>query len=299
MNTNYGDYEALREMRNEFNKNYKKFLEASLLESVIENAIQSSDQVENSDAKLTKLNDRIKEKYLKSNFISLYNNNPVKEENSLNEFSANDFKTLPLDLECKSHLVDKTTELLEARLNKIHSFMTDANDSQNNDYPETMRVFNALVEEIQEFKHNSEKSNDDLKLKYEHGLNIAFEVAKLLNSMLNNYRLGFYAEENKERCEHKILEFKTLLGKMLSSKTSILSDVYSEEKLKALKIISDQIDLKANMAKDKYERTSSLIKLYKSLGKDFEPILMTYKQLKEELERKNFTLNTLKKDNFI
>lgn len=175
----------------------------------------------------------------------------------------------------------------------------DPNELEDNDYTETRRKFNQLFEELSVYKQKSDKSNEEVKLKYEHCLNVAFEISKLLNAILINYRLGFYAQENKERCEKKILEFKVLLGKILSSKSSILSEVYSEDKLRALRVISDQIDMKSNVTREKLDRMTSLIASYNSLGKEFDPILAQFKRLKVELERKNFTLNTLKKDNII
>lgn len=293
----YGAHDNLRELRNEFNKNYQKYIELDLLESLTENAIQNKPS-ESNDTRGLKLDDKISEKYMKSNLIIAYNNNSNKEVIDQIEFSPNEFKTLPLDLEAKSHLVEKISELIENRLSKLNKFMSESTESDDNDYSETVRMFNKNFEQIQSFKQNSQKSNDDIRLKYEHCLNVAFEVAKLINAMFVNFRLGFYAEENRERCENKILEFKILLGKILSSKSSIMAEIYSEEKLKALKIISDQVDIKSNFYKDKHERMISLINSYDGLGKEFEPILSLYKELKAELERKNFTLDTLKKENF-
>jgi HAUS augmin-like complex subunit 4 len=164
---------------------------------------------------------------------------------------------------------------------------------------ETRRKFNQMFEELSIHKQKADKFNEEVKLKYEHCLNVAFEISKLLNAILNNFRLGFYVQENKERCENKILEFKVLLGKILSSKASILSEVYSEDKLKALKIINDQLDIKSNITQERLNRMTSLINSYNSLGKEFDPVLEQYKQLRVELDRKNFTLNTLRKDNII
>lgn len=303
ISSSYGAHENLRELRNEFNKNYQRYIEFNLLESLTDKAIRNTPSDSN-DAHLVKLDDRINERYMKSNLISAYsnNNNNTNREAMIDqvEFSPSELKTLPLDLEAKSHLVGKITQLIENRLAKINNFLTDRNDyqSDSNDYAETVRIFNRIFEQIQNFKQSSDKSNDDIRVKYEHCLNIAFEVAKLLNKTLANFRLGFYAGENKERCENKILEFKVLLGKILSSKSSIMAEVYSADKLRALKIISDQIDLKSNLCKEKQERMGSLINSYDSLGKEFEPVLNLYNELKVELERKNFTLNTLKKEDF-
>ena len=101
--------------------------------------------------------------------------------------------------------------------------------------------------------------------------------------------------ENRERCEQKILQFKVLLGKILSSKSCIHGDVYTEDKLSALRVISDQVDMRSSMSQEKYDRMSSLLGSYMSLGKELDPILSTYKQMKADLEKKKFTLNTLKK----
>lgn len=293
---NYGAHENLRELKNEFNCNYKKYLEMSLLQSLVENALQEGSTID------AKLDEKIKDKYLKSSLIAGYSStgpNSAPKDGLMGQFSINDFRAPPLDLEAKSYLVEKIKELLENRLAKISSFVTDPSELEDNDYTETRRKLNQLFEELSINKQKSDKSNEEVKLKYEHCLNVAFEISKLLNAILVNYRLGFYAQENKERCEKKILEFKVLLGKILSSKSSILSEVYSEDKLKALRVISDQIDMKSNVTREKLNRMTSLIASYNSLGKEFDPILAQYRQLKNELERKNFTLNTLKKDNIM
>ena len=47
---------------------------------------------------IKKVDDRIKERYLKSNIISSYDKSSNKEDN-LTEFSVDDSKTLPLNLE--------------------------------------------------------------------------------------------------------------------------------------------------------------------------------------------------------
>lgn len=292
----YGAHENLRELKNEFNCNYKKYLEMSLLQSLVEQAIQDTSAID------VKLDEKIKDKYLKSSLIAGYSAtalNPAPKDGLMDEFSINDFRTSNLDLETKSYLVEKIKGILESRLEKISRFVTDPSELEDNDYAETRRKFNQLFEELSVYKQRSDKSNEEVKLKYEHCLNVAFEISKLLNAILANYRLGFYAQENKERCEKKILEFKVLLGKILSSKSSILSEVYSEDKLRALRVISDQIDMKSNVTREKLDRMTSLIASYNSLGKEFDPILAQYKEMKVELERKNFTLNTLKKDNII
>lgn len=120
----YEAQETLRELRNEFNRNYKKFLEMSLLESIIENAVSTEPTTTSGDNKTSKLEDKIKDKYLKSVLISTYNTNPDKDPQLIEEFSVDDFKTSPLDLEAKSHLVDKIQEEIETRLSKIGNFIT-------------------------------------------------------------------------------------------------------------------------------------------------------------------------------
>lgn len=112
----YSKQETLRELKNEFNINYKKYLESSLIETMLEKAIQTS----SSDSKL---DERIKERYLKSNLISSYDETSEKE-NNLTEFSVNDFKTLPLDYEERIHLTEKIETNIDDRLEKITEFMT-------------------------------------------------------------------------------------------------------------------------------------------------------------------------------
>lgn len=293
--THYETHESLRDLKNEFNKNYKKYLEMSLLESLVNDVVQNPNSNESlTNMKSITLDAKIKEKYLKSNLVSGLIANPMEETALLDDLSVNDFKTFQLDQVAKADLIDKIKDCLENRLNKLDDFLTDPNG--DDDYSTVIQKFQKLIDQIQAFKSKTDKSTDDNKIKYEHCLNVSFEVAKLLSTMLNNFRLAFYAEENKERCEHKILTFEVLFGKIRFSLTDLLLEVYSADKLKALKIISDQIDLKASLTREKYDRNNFAISSYKSLGKEFEPILDSYKMLRAELERQNFTFNTLKKD---
>ncbi len=125
---NSADYEAhesLRELRSEFNKNYKKFLELSLLECLTEDVISSN----NSDLSKPKLIEKLREKYHKSIIISSHNNPSgcvvaINNEQLMDEFSVNDFRTPSLDLETKSNLVEIIREAIENRLNKLNNFMT-------------------------------------------------------------------------------------------------------------------------------------------------------------------------------
>lgn len=303
INEDYSAHANLRELRNEFNISYKKYIKMSLLESLVDTSIQTDSSSLADDSKSIKMDEKIKEKYFKSNLSSAYNIDTNKDANLMMDefFKTIDFKTMSLDLEAKSRLVEKIQCCMESRLSKIKSLITDPTELEDIDidYRETMQKFHDLIDETEDIKKNSKESNEELKIKYEHCLNLAYEVAKLLNTMLTNFRIGFYGEENKEKCEHKIVAFKVLFGKILSTKANIQSKIYSDEKLNALKIISEQNYLKMNLTKEKHERYDNLINSYKSLGNDFEPALDTYRQLKSELERKMFTLNTLQNDNII
>lgn len=115
---NYGAHENLRELKIEFNSNYKKYLEMSLLQSLVENAVQDSSNVD------VKLDERIKDKYLKSSLIAAYSTGTGPKDGLMDEFSINDFRTSPLDLETKSYLVEKIKDSLENRLTKMSSFVT-------------------------------------------------------------------------------------------------------------------------------------------------------------------------------
>ena len=112
----YSKQETLRKLKNEFNINYKKYLETSLIEAMTEKAVQTS-------TTNSKLDDRIKERYLKSNLISSYDKSSTKEDN-LTEFSVNDFKTLPLNLEEREHITIKIESYIDSHLDKINDFMT-------------------------------------------------------------------------------------------------------------------------------------------------------------------------------
>jgi hypothetical protein len=124
----YEAHESLRELRSEFNKNYKRFLELSLLESLTEDALNSN----NAELSKPKLTEKIRERYHKSIIMASYSSTgggvmaAVNKERgqSLDEFSVDDFRTQSLDLEAKSCLVESIGEAIENRLIRINNFLT-------------------------------------------------------------------------------------------------------------------------------------------------------------------------------
>ena len=272
------------ELVNSFNKNYTSYLEASLVESVLEEILLSNEPAESSKANM--LEEKIREKYLKACLLS------SMCEGS-NEALPADIKAPALTAEAKSHLINKVQTLLNERLAKLDAFLLDESDSQ------VLEKFEQLVNKKQCLEVNVEKLSDDIKLKYEHCSNAAYEIAKLLKRMLDEYRSGFYAGENKERCEHKILECQVLLSKMKSTSAELYIDLYTEDKLKSLKLIHDQIEMKTRLEKEKLDKAVSSAAAYRALGPDFDNLLCVYNELLEILERKKYAVNKLKKDNII
>ena len=175
----------------------------------------------------------------------------------------------------------------------------DQSDDNCNNGSSSIHKFHQLIEEIQEDKQSTEKSSDDIRFKYKHCSNILFEVAKLLNDLLNTFRLGFYTEENRERCKATFIEFNVLCGKILGTKASIKAEVYSKNKLDALKVISDQINMKYEVAMDKYEKAISLGDSYKTLGPEYEEVLRVYKKSNAELEQKKYMIQSIKKNHIM
>lgn len=244
---------------NELNSNYKKFIEKSLIESILLEIVNSTRaQTDDNYRSIAKYDERLLERYL----------------NILNDLS----QTMELfDVETKTYLSNKFDYLLETRMKSIYDLVNDSDILELND-----------------------KLNSEPEVKYDHCMNVSIEVSNLIKEMLNTYRIDFYLKENKLKSEHKLTECETLFAKIRTVANELVADLYSPEKLNALQTIRNQLDLNSNFSRDKLEQIVESLCLFKSLGKEFEDLLLNYKKLKQQLERKKYSINKLNnKESFL
>jgi hypothetical protein len=118
----------------------------------------------------------------------------------------------------------------------------------------------------------------------------------LLKNLIGEVRLKFYINENRTQYENEILKCDLLLTKIKTVHNEILTDLYSPERVKALRIIQSQIQLDMSKNSEYYENVVKQLNAFKSFGKEFEEILSVYLELNKDLERKRWTLNKLKEN---
>jgi hypothetical protein len=320
-----------KDLLKEFNANYKSYLENSLLHLILTELANSSSttaaasKCEHSSSSHSHSSEKkIQEAFFKSNLMANIEASLSKTNNfaasdmiligdrisSADDFSLiEELKSEPLDENTKMHLLSKIESRLESRLIETIEFVEpnmeqelNVDDLWSNNYAKVDELL-ALVKELAEAKsaleNQCEKANEEIALKLEHSLNLAVEIAGLIKSILEEFKLKFYAEENKLSCNNEILKCEMFIAKTNVLINELLCDTYSSDKLQSFKIIKNQMQMNANKSKETIDQINSTLSMFKSFGKEFEAILGSYNELKSELERKKYTLNRLKKEGLI
>ncbi|CAF0834239.1 unnamed protein product [Brachionus calyciflorus] len=310
-----------KEILKEFNHNYRSYLENQLIVNLLTDILinsqaqlvhsgsSSSFDSQKCDASL-QLEDKIRDTFLKSYYI--YNNSDKNTE------VLDEIKIEPLNFNAKEYLTNK----IECKFNKdlgiIDQFLNFKNPSKelsnskwhlseddinfdseiDEKFPQDLIVskFNDLVECINKLESDITKINNEMNIKFEHCLNISIEIINLLKRILKDFRLDFYANKNEIECENSILNCDLLLTKIETVQNEMLHDLYSPDKLKALGIVKNHIQMETMVTKEKLEQTQYSLNMFKSFGNEFDSMLKTYLDLKAKHESKQWTLNKLKQD---
>ena len=164
------------------------------------------------------------------------------------------------------------------------------------DVEQLLFKFNQLWSTVENQENLLESLNEKLSLKLDHCLHISRESLNLIRRLLSDYKLGFYVNENKIKCENQIVKCETVLAKISIVTNEIISDLYAQEKLKALSIVKNQINLETKSTKEKYDLLKLSLDEFRTLGKEFDDILSTYVGLKDQLSGKKWTLDKLNQD---
>ena len=253
---------------NELKLNHKRYLEKSLLENVILEIINPVASDENTHVRAD-LDSQLLNKYLKSCV-----NDPQIEWPSESEHS--------LSSEAKSYLIERTDLILSDRCDSLENFISAS--SYN-------------LDDLDVLMKETGKLSSETDVKYEHCVHIAVQLSSLIKEMLSSYRLDFYLKENQLTYENKLVECKTLLAKIRTVAGELLTDMYSPEKQAALGIVRNHLNLKTSLVKENLDRILESLNLFKSLGKEFEELVSTYKQTIEMRDRKLYSINKLNRKN--
>ncbi|RNA09563.1 HAUS augmin-like complex subunit 4 [Brachionus plicatilis] len=296
MNLNLNDSDR-KEIINEFNQNYRLYLENNLILSLI------SDTVFNTQAKLIHssssatfesekndpkqmLDEKIRDTFLKSYFIT---------NNSDNNFKLPDeIKIDPLSFDAKNHLVETIEHKLDEFLDLVDEFTAYGCSNEINECRPKLDQelsgskqenvtfkFNQMLKHIDDIELESKRLDDGINIKLEHCMNTSMEVINLIN-----FKLDFYAHMSEIQCQGAVLSCDLLLTKIEMIKNEMLHDFYSPEKLKALGIIKNHIQMETMLAKDNLNQTKFTLNTFNSFGSEFDSILKTYLDLKSKHEIK-------------
>lgn len=282
---------ANKEVIREFNKNYRAFLETSYIFNLLNDILLNSQQVNYENPSLE---DKLSENFLKSIHLTSNNNEIKNTELSLL------LKPDKLNNESKKFLISKIEAKLEKNLKDINEtldFDKDLASNFNSNQHDIIPVkVSSLIDLVNKLEFELDKSSQEYNVKLEYCFNISIEIINMLKTMLDDFKLTFYANKNALECEKEVLNCDLLFIKMKQVESELVNDLYSFEKTKALGVIRNQIDMDTRQTKARVDQAELSLNLFKSLGKDFDKILNEYTTLKTSLENKKIHLKQLKED---
>jgi hypothetical protein len=289
----------------EFKQNYKNYLESKFLLSLIFDLVNEN----KNNNKGSTLDDIVHENFWKSYLIS-----NKEKMNKLDEEFLEELRPNMLNNEVKRHLIYQIDCKLNDYLAIVNEYMNmdkkecnqfklanemineDIDDDSPIDSHKTVNDLKSLIDSIRDLKINEEKLNEEISIKLHHCFNISIEIMNLLKNLIGEVRLKFYINENRTQYENEILKCDLLLMKIKTVHNEILTDLYSPERVKALRIIQSQIQLDMAKNSEYYANVVKQLNAFKSFGKEFDEILSVYLELNKDLERKRWTLNKLKEN---
>lgn len=317
MNINLNDLNR-KEIINEFNQNYRLYLENNLILSLITDIVfdtqaklihSSSSATFESDSEKNNprqtLDEKIRDTFFKSYFMSNNLNNNFK--------ISNEIKINPLDFDAKKHLQEIIEKKLEEFLNLVDEFLSYACSNETNENLNldnlsfefsdkqdfSIDKFDKIVQAIDKIELETKRIDDGMNIKLEHCINTSMEVINLIKRILKDFKIDFYAHKSEIECQKAVLSCDLLLTKIETVKNEMLYDLYSPDKLKALGIIKDHIQMETAIAKDKLDQMKFTLNTFNSFGPEFETILKSYLDLKAKYESKQWTLNKLKEESHL
>lgn len=300
----------------EFNQNYRNYIENSLLLNLVyeilfdsptgfthSSSLSSISEQQTFDSS-TNIEDKIRETFLKAYALTLADKSTELLE---------DIKTVePLNIESRQYLVEKIENKLDNYFSDIDEHLGFCNFDSNSKWnletdnepdhfetePETsqektLAKLEKLIEHLNKCDSQVEQLNNDINLKLDNCLSTSIEIMKNLKKILSEFRIKFYAYKNDKQYENELLTCDILLSKIESVRHELLHDLYSGDKAKSLALLRNQINFETMMVKEKKDQVENTLSMFKSFGKEFDSVLNTYLELKNNLEKKQWTLDKL------
>jgi hypothetical protein len=314
MNTNITQKKL--DLQNQFNAVYKKYLEDSLLYNSLFGSVfdfetkaneinPSTSTVCDDDIKKT---EKIAQKFWRANLITSSFNSKENINTDDNITLTNSIKKIEtLTLEEKKLLVDQIQVKFKNILVEIGIFMnikpypktiTPPLDTQSNE-PDCDNIYLLVKDanrQVDVYEAENMKKLESINILLERSLNLSMEMANVLRELLDDYKLNFYANENVQFCENLLQSSEKLIKKIQSYTDDLISDLYSPDKIKSLKMIGNQLDTEIKKAQEKHDLTKERLNSYQSLGDRFDHIVEEYNTLKQELDKNTFTLKQIKQN---
>lgn len=262
------------DLEKELAKNHKTYLENQFIYDTLREIVLESDDSKNCNA--------FWKSFILGNLSTIDPNNQKSIE--LSKFESNE-----VSRDLKESLLAKLKEKFEQNINSIQEFM------QNYDNPATILTqIQEKIDKITHLKEEIQELDESFQLKLKNIFVISNELINLLTKILKEFKIDFYSKQDLIKCEHIIIESEAYLAKFESLVFEYTSDTYSNDKLKALAMIKQQIDSSKQRADYDFVQFSNSLEGYGCLGKEFQVLLKEYVDLKEILENKKWTLNEIK-----
>jgi hypothetical protein len=329
-----GQHTSKEDLIKEFNLNYKNYLENLILYQSINEIIndKKSKIITSNSSSInsnnSSINERLVNRFWKSQLLININLNDylTKFNNTENDFlatsflsstnsfsattaatsntSQNDYLVSQFQIddfndELKNEMINEIELYCENYLNKIENMMKNDLD----DFDDETNRSVALTKKIKEISYSNElnlkqilKLHDDIRVKVKNYYNLTHEILNLLIKLVNEFKLDFFTNKDLVTLDSLLASCDMLIAKTETILGECLNDTYSSDKLKCLNIIKENIELLSLKYKEKYDNVKNALKMYRSLGPDFEKIHKTYIQLKEKLDSRKWTLNKIKND---
>lgn len=271
---------SVHELTQKFVKKYQDYLENNCLFTII-------DEIMMSQPESGQMLDGLKENFLKASYVLQSGGSSCDEQ--LQQQMA-DKSTI---VESKAHLLDRIELWLDAEMDNLNECLSLTAELHRID---AANVINKLVEVSARLEASVDKHKMENQRRLNYWLNEMVEVVRLLKCLFDECKLQFYAQKINTDCEFELASCRLLLTKIENEMGQLKVDVYADDKVKALGVIDQHLDMELRKSKEKMEKTADRLSLFKSIECDLKPILDVYVKLKADLDKKYWELNRLKEN---
>ena len=170
----------------------------------------------------------------------------------------------------------KNQELLSARLRQLPSLVSCQLE-------EKIEAVKELEVKMQNSREQHAKCTTTL-----------LESLNLMEDLLKQQLLNMQHDQYQVNGQHLKAQVDALVLKIRSLHLEILCETYNKDTIPALSMISKQLMASANETRSEIESCRTRLERYQSVGKDFNNLVQEYRQIKEAIQQKKWTLDKLK-----